>query len=155
MRVHYSRWTLKMSDGPTQCSRIIDCAGLHELVHTSDNRRAYVLAELQAGNIGVAACAWSEFVECYEDEAATLEAYITVKFRNKKAYNVGAASLAQRLNSGFAPGPYDANTDLFTASIASKEGLEILTAPSRLKRYNGMKCAAVDVATWLDQELSC
>jgi hypothetical protein len=144
-----------MSDGPPQCSRIIDCAGLHELVHTSDNRRAHVLAALQAGTIGVAACAWSEFVDCYEDEAAVLEPYITVKFRNKRAYNVGAASLAQKLNSGFSPGPYDANTDLFTASIASKEGLEILTGPSRLKRYIGMQCAVVDVDTWLDQELSC
>jgi hypothetical protein len=145
-----------MSDDPAKCSRIIDCAGLHELAQiASDNRKAYVLAELQAGTIGVAACAWNEFADCYEGEAADLAPYITVKIRNTRAYNVGAASLAQKLNSGFPPGPYDANTDLFTASIASKEGFEILTGPTQLKRYKTMKCAAVDVDAWLDQELGC
>lgn len=145
-----------MSDDPQPCLRIVDCAGLHEIANiTSNNRKAHVLAELQAGTIGVAACAWTEFVDLYEDEAAELEPYITLKFKLTKAYNVGAARLADKLNSGFPPGPYDANTDLYTGSIASKEGYEILTSPSQMKRYASMKCGAIDVGAWLDQELGC
>jgi hypothetical protein len=143
-----------MNDDPPECSRVIDCAGLHEIGKMgSDNRKGHVLAQLESGAIAVATCAWKEFAELYEEEAVELESHVTTKIKLTKAHTVGAAALADKLNSGFPPGPYDENTDLYTASIATKEGYQILTSPSQLKRYKNMNCKAQDVETWLDGEL--
>lgn len=143
-----------MSDDQPKCLLIVDCAGLLEIARlSSNNRKAHVLAELAAGKIAVAACAWKEFSDLYEDEAAEIEPHITDKIRLSKAYNLGAARLADKLDSGFPAGPYDENTDLYTAAIATKEQYTVLSGPKQLKRYKTMKCNVIDVAAWLDQVL--
>jgi hypothetical protein len=68
----------------------------------------------------------------------------------KRAFQVGAASIAEKLASGFSRGPYDSMTDLYTAAIATIMGYEVLTSPTQLKDYRKMGCQASDLATWVE-----
>lgn len=98
--------------------------------------------------MAVPSIAWKEFQDLYEDEAGVLEPHITKKVSLGKKYHLGAASIAEGLNSGFPRGAYDQNGDLYTASIAMVEGYQVVTASSQVTAYKTMKCVAVDVASW-------
>ena len=88
-----------MSEDSSECSCVVDCAGLHEIaMTTSNNLKTLYLDQLSAGVIGVPAYVWQEFEEIYPDDAASLESYITLKIKMKKAYHVGAASIAYGVN---------------------------------------------------------
>jgi len=140
-----------MSDDLLGCSCVVDCSGLHEIARTnSDNLKSLYLDHLRKGVIAVPACVWKEFKELYDDEADALEPYISIKIKLKKAYLVGAARIADRLNSGFSRGPYDSLTDLYTASIATVEQYRLLTSSSQLKYYKAMDYEVSDLATWAD-----
>jgi hypothetical protein len=91
-----------MSDDPPGCSCVVDCSGLHEIASIkSDNLKSLYLDQLKQGTIAVAACVWKEFQDLYDDEASGLAPYVTVKINLKRAYYVGAARIADKLNSGF------------------------------------------------------
>jgi hypothetical protein len=49
-----------------------------------------------------------------------------------------AASLAHKLNSGFALSPYDPKTDLYAAAICSIEGHTLVTTAFQKKVYKGV-----------------
>jgi hypothetical protein len=141
-----------MSDDQVETSCVVDCSGLHEIASTkSDNLKALYLDKLVKGIIAVPAIVWKEFQDLYENEAAALAPYVTVKINLKKAYYVGAASIADKLNSGFSRGAYDGHTDLYTASIASIEEYRVLTSPAQLKYYEEMDCEVSDLTTWANE----
>jgi hypothetical protein len=139
-----------MCDAAERCSCIVDCAGLHEIATTQSNRiKAICLDCLAKGIIGVPACVWQEFEELYDDETATLAPFIKCKIRMKKNYRIGAAAIADRLNSRFSLSPYDGKTDWYAASICAIEGYTLLTVGQQLNQYQRMGCCtAVEIASW-------
>jgi hypothetical protein len=68
-----------------------------------------------------------------------------------KAIYVGAARIADQLNSGFSRGAYDNHIELYTASIASNKGYRVLTASTQVQEYNDMDCEVTDLATWVEE----
>jgi hypothetical protein len=138
-----------MTEAEPECSCVIDTNGLHELANASANLKTILLNYLKNGVIGVLTCVWQEFNELYDDEAAQLAPYVTVKIKMTKAVYVGAARIADKLNSGFPLGPYDNHSDLYTASIASNKGYRVLTASIQVKEYTEMECSPSDLATWV------
>ncbi|MGY2931849.1 hypothetical protein ACVWZ6_001451 [Bradyrhizobium sp. GM6.1] len=141
-----------MTDETQECKCVIDCAGLHELVNTqSNNLKKPLIDALAAGEIGVPAIVWKEFKELYEDEAEELEPSVIYKIPMKKQYRVGAARIADRLNSGFSRGPYDSETDLYTAAIASLQDYPLITSAAQAPYYDRMGCEVLDLAGWADQ----
>jgi hypothetical protein len=139
-----------MGDDSTQCSCLVDCSGLHEIANMSANLKGEFLDHFLKGELGVAACAWQEFHEIYEEEAAALAPYVTVKFPLKRAYHVGAASIADKIGLGFPRGGYDTNTDLFTATIAKAKNISVLTSITQLEKYEKMECEVFDFQSWVD-----
>lgn len=137
-------------DGP-KCSSVIDTSGLHELAMASGNLKTILLDQLKQGIIAVPTCVWQEFEVLYEDEAANIAPYVTQKIIMKKAIYVGAARIADKLNSGFSRGAYDNHTELYTASIASNNGFCVLTASAQVREYNGMDCEVTDLVTWVEE----
>ena len=103
------------------------------------------------GAIGVPSCAWQEFGDLYEEEAAILAPHITNKIVMKRAVYAGAARIAEKLNSGFPRGAYDNNTELYTASIASNSGCRVLTSTDQVGQYAEMHCAVIDIETWVQE----
>ena len=67
----------------------------------------------------------------------------------KRAYYVGAARIADKLNSGFPRGAYDDSVELFTASIAFAKKCRIVTSPAQIAVYTAMACQASDLDTWV------
>jgi hypothetical protein len=67
----------------------------------------------------------------------------------KRAYYIGAARIADKLNSGFPRGPYDDNVELITASVASTNGYDILTSAAQVTVYKEMECEAFELETWV------
>jgi hypothetical protein len=138
-----------MTNAPP-CSCIVDTDGLNRIARASGNLKGILLEHLKSGNIAVPACAWKEFVELYEGEAEALKTYVTSRIIMKRAYYIGAARIADNLNSGFPRGAYDDNVELLTASIASTNGYRILTSSAQVTIYEGMGCQASDHESWID-----
>ena len=132
------------------CSCIVDTDGLRRIARASGNLKGILLDHLKSGNIAVPACAWKEFAELYESEAETLRPYVTSRIILKRAYYVGAARIADNLNTGFPRGAYDDNVELLTASIALTNGYRILTSSTQVSIYEEMGCQASDHETWID-----
>jgi len=141
-----------MSDGDFPCSVVIDCAGLHEILRTRSNRvRATCLDHLQKGIIGVPACVWREFADLYEEEAEVLGPYVKRKLRMKQSYLIGAARIADKLNSGFPVSPYDEKTDFYAAAVCAIEGHTLLTVSAQLGEYQQMGCRkVVEIGVWVE-----
>jgi hypothetical protein len=139
-------------DTPTAgCSCVVDCAGLHEIGSTkSNNLKTLYLDNLKSGNIGVPAIVWHEYKELYEEEAVEIEPFVSRKIRITRKYQVGAARIADQKNSGFSRGPYDGESDLYTAAIASIEDYILLTTTDQLREYDGMDCNVSDLSSWAD-----
>jgi hypothetical protein len=140
-----------MTDATAQCSCVVDTDGLHGIANASGNLKGILLDHLKSGVIGVPVTAWQEFEELYEEEAATLKPFVTRRITMKRVYYVGAARIADKLNSGFPRGPYDDNVELHTASVASTNGYRILTSTVQVTVYEGMACDASDLETWVDE----
>jgi hypothetical protein len=132
------------------CSCIVDTDGLRRIARASGNIKGVLLEHLKSGNIAVPACAWKEFAALYEKEAEQLKPHITSRIIMKHAYYVGAARIADGLNSGFPRGAYDDSVELLTASIASTNGYRILTSSAQVSVYQAMGCEASDHETWID-----
>jgi hypothetical protein len=137
-----------MIDG---CSCVVDTSGLHAIATATENLRTVLLEKLATGIIGVPACAWQEFVELYEDEAPIIVSHVAKKIIMKRSIYVGAARIAEKLNSGFPRGAYDNNTELYTASIALNHGVRVLTSMDQKSQYSKMNCEAIDIETWVDE----
>jgi hypothetical protein len=140
-----------MTDSPSQCSCIVDTDGLHGIATASANLRGILLDHLKGGTIGVPVCAWQEFEELYGEEAKALKPFVSRRINMKRAYYVGAASIADKLNSGFPRGAYDDNVELITASIASTNGYRILTSSTQVAVYEEMDCEALELEDWIDE----
>jgi hypothetical protein len=69
----------------------------------------------------------------------------------KRAYYVGAARIADKLNSGFPRGSHDNNVELWTASIASTNDYCTLTSNAQIGIYQDMNCLASDIESWVEQ----
>jgi hypothetical protein len=138
-----------MNDDDVECLCIVDTDGLHGLATASGNLKTTLLDHLQTGLIAVPACAWKEFEELYEEEAEALKPFVTIRVTMKRAYYVGAARIADQLNSGFPRGAYDDSVELFTASIACAKNCRILTSPAQVAVYEAMECAASDLVSWV------
>ena len=142
-----------MSNERAECSCVIDCSGLCEIARTkSNNLKSLYLNRLKDGTIAVSTRSWDEFKEAYPDESATLAPYVSKKIRMNQAHHIGAARLAEKLNSGFSRGPYDGHSELYTASVATLEEYTILTSADQLAVYKRMGCAAVDLVSWASDE---
>lgn len=132
------------------CSHIADCAALHEIATTRQNRlKQAFIDQLRAGLIGVPSRVLQEFRELYEDEAAALEPDIAVKIDLNVVYLQAAARLAQKRNSGFSRRPYDRDADLYAAAIADVEEYTVLTTKKQRIEYHGIGCQVVDLVTWI------
>jgi hypothetical protein len=105
-----------MSSPTVECSCIVDTDGLHRIANASGNLKGVLIDHLKGGLIGVPACAWKEFEELYEDEAAALKSLVVTRIIMKRAYYIGAARIADKLDSGFPRGSYDDSVELVTAS---------------------------------------
>jgi hypothetical protein len=138
-----------MTEEASKCSCVVDTNGLHAIAAASGNLQSILLSKLKSGIIGVPACAWQEFSELYEDEVAILAPHIGNKIVMKRSTYIGAARLAERLNSGFPRGAYDGHIELYTASIASNNGYSVLTSSDQISQYAGIDCDAVDIETWV------
>lgn len=139
-----------MSDGEVECQCVVDTAALHAIASMSGNLKAIYTSRLSKGIIGVATSAWKEFEDAYEDEAAELAPFIAKKITLKKAYTVGAASIADNCNAKFSHGPYDTQADLYSASICWVEKWRLLTISSQVPYYKNMNCCEVsDVEEWV------
>ena len=135
-------------DGEIECIYIIDCAGLREIATTTKNSsKAFCNELLSNGAIGVPACVWAEFAEMYPAEAEALSPYVKKKIRMKKAYLIGGAAIADKMNPGFPLSPYDELTDYYAASIAKIENRTLVTnGDSQVDLYKKMKaCECVQV----------
>jgi hypothetical protein len=137
-----------MTDCAEECCSVIDAHGLHALANLSGNLKAVALAQLESGALGVMSAAWQEFEDLYEEEAQMLAPHIARKINVVRKYNVGAASIADRLNSRFSDGAYGRNADLFTGSAALVEGYTVVTVAGRTQVYERMECEVADLATW-------
>lgn len=146
-----------MYEGDLPCSFVVDCAGLHEIATTQSNSvKSICLDRLAKGIIGVPACVWQEFQELYEDEAAILAPTIKRKLRMQKRYYIGAAAIADNMNSRFSLSAYDQRTDWYAASICSIEGYTLLTVGSQLNEYQRMGCCtAVAITVWAANPAPC
>ena len=80
-----------------------------------------------------------------------LSPYVSKKIIMKKATYIGAARIADQLNSGFSRGPYDNHSVLYTASIASNNNYRVLTASTALNDYDGIDCDVSDLETWAEE----
>jgi len=140
-----------MTDGASKCSCVVDTSGLHAIAVASGNLQSILLDKLKSGAIGVPACAWKEFGELYEEEVAVLAPHIGNKIIMKKSTYVGAARIAEKLNSGFPRGAYDNHTELYTASIASNNGYRVLTSSDQVNQYARMDCDVIDIETWVEE----
>jgi hypothetical protein len=138
-----------MTEG-TNCTCVVDTSGLFAISVASGNLQSILLDELKSGMIGVPACAWQEFSELYEDKSAILAPYIGNKIAMKKSIYVGAASIAEKLNSGFSRGAYDNHIELYTASIAAINGYRVLTSLDQFSQYVKMGCNVIDIETWVE-----
>jgi len=119
----------------------------------SNNMKQQFLEALSTGAIGVPACVWQEFQEIFEEEAAEIESYIARKIRMKKAYYVGAASIADKANSRLSQSPYDSNSDLYSAAICSIEQYTLLTTDVQAAMYDNLNCCqAVDLEAWINSQ---
>jgi hypothetical protein len=140
-----------MNEGASKCACVVDTSGLHAIAAASGNLQSILLDKLKSGVIGVPACVWQEFGELYEEEVAILAPHIGNRIIMKKSTYVGAARIAEKLNSGFPRGAYDEYTELYTASIASNSGYRVLTSSDQVGQYARMDCDVVDIETWVDE----
>lgn len=140
-----------MAEHASPCSCVIDTSGLRAVAKASGNLKSILLDKLKQGIIAVPACAWQEFQELYEDEAANLAPYITSKVILKRAIYAGAARIAEKLNSGFSRGAYDNHTELYTASIAINNDYRVLTSTDQVTEYKTMECDVSDLETWVEE----
>jgi len=140
-----------MTKEGAKCCCVVDTSGLYAIATASGNLQSVLLDNLKSGVIGVPACAWQEFGELYEGEAEFLAPYIGNKIIMKKATYVGAARIAEKLNSGFPRGAYDNHTELYTASIASNNEYRIVTSAEQVSQYKKMECNVVDIETWVEE----
>jgi hypothetical protein len=129
----------------------VDTDGLHRIAKASGNLKGVLTAHLKSGLIGVPACAWKEFEELYEDEAAELKPFITTKIIMKRAYYIGSARLADKFDSGFPRGSYDDNVELVTASVAITNGYRIVTSAAQVAVYTKMNCECSELETWVEE----
>jgi hypothetical protein len=90
-----------MNEEASKCSCVVDTSGLHAIAAASGNLQSILLDKLKSGVIGVPACVWQEFGELYEEEVAILAPNIGNKIIMKRSTYVGAARIAEQLNSGF------------------------------------------------------
>jgi hypothetical protein len=134
-----------MTDSNVGCLCIVDTDGLHGIATASGNLKTVLLDHLGKGVIAVPACAWKEFDELYPDEAEVLKPSVAARIIMKRAFYVGAARIADKLNSGFSRGAYDDSVELFTASIALTKGYRILTSMAQVATYEAMECEASDL----------
>lgn len=136
----------------TSCKCIIDCAGLRQVTRMTGNIKAAFLYYLETGLIGVPASVWQEFQDIFEDEAPELAPYIKHKIIMKRSYNMGAASIAEKIQSRFSQGAYDRQSDLYAASICSIEDYILLTSKDRVADYQKMDCCTVsELVDWATQ----
>jgi hypothetical protein len=140
-----------MTEGERECLCIVDTDGLHRIGNASGNLKTTLLDHLIKGLIAVPACAWKEFEELYEDEANALKPFVTTRIIMRRTFYVGAARIADTLNSGFPRGAYDDSVELFTASIASSKGCPILTSAEQAAVYEAMGCEASDLESWVEE----
>lgn len=140
-----------MTNAASQCSCVVDTDGLYCIAKASGNLKTLLLDHLKSGVIAVPVCAWQEFEKLYEDEAESLKPCIATRLTMKKAYHVGAASIADKLDSGFPRGIHDTNVELFTAAIASSNGYRVLTSSAQVAVYERMECEASDLESWVDE----
>ena len=144
-----------MSESGLACSCLVDTHGLLEVaMQTSGNLKTTLLNQICSGIIGIPAMVWQELKDLYPNEAAALEPYIsptaTIGMR-KRAYTAMAGSIAEKLNSGCAVGPYDSGIEIQVAAISSVEKCPILTSTPQLAQYKKMSCGAIDLESWLQQ----
>jgi hypothetical protein len=133
-----------MTDADAEEIYLVDCHGLREIAKSKSNSLKSMLSN---GTIVVPSCVWQEFSELFEEEAAVLAPLVHNKLTMKRAYHIGAASIAERSNPGFSSSPYDSNIDLYCAAICAAEGYTLLTTVSRFSKYKKMRCCEVmDVA---------
>jgi hypothetical protein len=145
-----------MCEADAPCCCIVDCAGLHEIATTQSNSIKTICIDLLSkGIIGVPACVWHEFEELYEDEAATLAPFVKHKVRMQKNYRIGAAAIADKLNSGFSLSPYDEKTDWYAASICTIEGYTLLTIAQLMNQYQRMGCKIQEVSSLTESLVPC
>jgi hypothetical protein len=140
-----------MSDGDAECLCVADTDGLHSIATASGNLKTVLLDHLKSGIIGVPACAWKEFEELYPNEAVTLRPFVSTRITMKRAYYMGAARIADQLNSGFPRGAYDDSVELFTAAIAFARNCRIVTSMAQATIYTSMACEASDLETWITE----
>jgi hypothetical protein len=140
-----------VTDVSSECACVIDTNGLYDLATASGNLKTILLDQLKKGVIAVPSCAWQEFEDLYDEEAAEIKPYVTSRIIMKKAYYVGAARLADKLNSGFSRGAYDNHTEFYTASIATTNAYRILTSAAQVPVYDGMGCDVSDLETWVEE----
>lgn len=140
-----------MSSPAVECSCIADTDGLHRIANASGNLKGVLTAHLKSGLIAVPTCAWREFEKLYEEEAAALKPFVASKIAMKKAYYIGAARIADKLDSGFPRGSYDDNVELITASVAITNGYRILTSVAQVEIYKKMDCECSELETWVEE----
>lgn len=145
-----------MVKGNHPCSCVADCTALREIANSSGNLRSLFLDQLAKGTIGVYSGTWKEFSDLYEEDAELLEPYISKKINISQKYRIGAASIADKLNSSLSHGPYDNYSDLYTASICSTEGYFLITTEREFQKFSAMKCCSVrTLVDWAEnQEVS-
>jgi hypothetical protein len=125
----------------------LDCTKSRPLSPIASNRFAWTAS--QRGSSACPACVWQEFQELYEDEAASLAAHVKRKLRMQKKYYIGAAAIADGMNSRFSLSAYDLRTDWYAAAICSIEQYTLLTTSSQLSEYRRMGCCTVvEITVW-------
>nr|WP_029084103.1 hypothetical protein [Bradyrhizobium sp. 6(2017)]QIG98578.1 hypothetical protein G6P99_44585 [Bradyrhizobium sp. 6(2017)] len=134
----------------SDCSCVIDTSGLHELANATGNLKAALIARLEDGTIGVPSWALQELRDLYEDDADELAPYIVKKIQLSTHVEVRAARITEELNLGFSRGAYDNHVELHTASVALNKGYTVLTSANNLAAYDGMDCAVMDLADWVE-----
>lgn len=138
-----------MSKGEKFYEGVVDTAGLLAISETTGNVRTALLERLKDGSICILSCVWTEFELLFSEEAENLAPHILSKHSTNLALKVGAARMAEKLNSGFHRGAYDDGTELYAASMAHSCGCPIITKDVQFERYEELGCDVVDPTTWI------
>jgi hypothetical protein len=133
-----------MSNGAS-CIGVLDTDGLYAICELSDNEKQVLLDKLKLGEIEVPIIVLKEFKNLYPDKVNLIEESIYIKIKQNEKYRIGAASIADKLNSKFPRSSYDSDVELITAAIAKSKNYSVITSIKQSTVYKSMEVGVITI----------
>lgn len=127
---------------------IFDVRALLAWTKATGNEFTHVLAGVIDGSVSIYNRVWTDFDSAYPDEAKVIDVSSFPRARVTIEHRLTAAALVAKADESFRPmGPYDDNTELCVAGIATCESGTVVTDSRRKLRYqaiNGLHVITFD-----------